>query len=330
MRAEVVTGILEGYGLTPRLALPVQKGYRNESHPVVLSEGRTVNLILYKRELGIVNLIRRVNTLTSFLAGCGLPVRAPSDQRILRVQGAQVTRYAALYNYLPGVTIPWEAYTQKHLKLLGKTLSDLHAALSDYDYTKGMPKVTDVYLAIATRMARYFADGDVRKAMAGKLQLSISPSQLERVKQLMLRCRNLPNQQVLHMDFVRSNVLFASADNEFGLVISGILDFEKAAVGHPLFDIARTLAFLIVDCKYKPKDKVRKYFLYSGYAKRGAARLPQSAKLLEALITMFLLYDFYKFLQHNPYEYLEQNEHFVRTRDLLMQRGVITTTTRYG
>ncbi len=75
---------------------------------------------------------------------------------------------------------------------------------------------------------------------------------------------------LLHMDFVRGNILY-SQNHE--LRISGILDFEKAAYGSPLFDIARTYAFLLVDCKYKSEKEIGKYFLRSGYIKRGKLKL---------------------------------------------------------
>ncbi len=115
------------------------------------------------------------------------------------------------------------------------------------------------------------------------------------------------------------------------VTVTGILDFEKTAYGHPLFDIARSLAFLLIDCKYKDAAKIRKYFLQSGYAKRGQTTLPlinlhtrdTSVSLLEQLIDLFLLHDFYKFLLHNPYESLARNEHYQRTEQLLLERGLI-------
>ena len=124
------------------------------------------------------------------------------------------------------------------------------------------------------------------------------------------------------MDFVRGNILFAEDEKA---QITGVLDFEKATWGPPVFDIARTLAFLIVDCKYKDEAKVRKYFLHSGYNKRGQAEF-EPTELLEDLLNFFLLYDFYKFLRHNPYESLKDNEHFVRTRDFLLKRNIIAHT----
>lgn len=308
---------------------PVQKGYRNESHPARLEDGRMVNLILYKCEPGIVDIIRRSNTLGRFLADKGFAVRTPLENRIVQVAAAHAVRYACIYTYLEGETIPWEAYTQRHIKLLGQTMAEMHTALARYQ--EPLPHVTDEYAAIMHRLERYFADPQVRSAVRSKLNLSISDKVFTRFQHILSFCETLPGQQALHMDFVRSNILFAS-DREPR--ITGIIDFEKAAYGHPLFDVARTLAFLLVDCKYKPADKVRKYFLESGYQKRGHRRLGRVAvrtqgarrQLLEELVDLFLLYDFYKFLRHNPYEFLHQNEHYTRTRSLLLQRGVITTT----
>lgn len=308
---------------------PVQKGYRNESHPVRLADGRIVNLILYKREPDIASTILRTNAVSLFLDGRGFSVRVPLESRIVKVTAGNVTRYACLYTYLGGETIPWEAYTQSHIKLLGRTMAELHAVLAAY--REPLPNVADEYQSVVARMERYFADQPVRLAVRSKLNLRLPDKVFTRIHHILSFCEKLSNQQALHMDFVRSNILF-SGDSEPR--ITGIIDFEKAAYGHPLFDVARTLAFLLVDCKYKPGDKVRKYFLESGYQKRGRRRLEQiavrdqdnSRPLLDELVNLFLLYDFYKFLRHNPYEFLAQNEHYVRTRNLLLERGVITTT----
>ena len=168
---------------------------------------------------------------------------------------------------------------------------------------------------------RYFSDHNIRDAMRRKLRLAVAPDQFIMLQTLLASCRTLPGGQALHMDFVRGNILFDQTPR-----ITGVLDFEKTALGHPAFDIARTLAFLFVDCKYKDPEKVRKYFLYSGYNKRGDAPLPQE-KLIDALVPLFLLYDFYKFLRHNPYESLAQNEHFVRTKNILLEQSLLTQPT---
>ena len=310
--------IVRQYGLTPDAWLRVEKGYRNESHAVRLQDGRLVNIIVYKSEPAIVRTIQNANAVGDFLAAKGLPARRTLDPRLIAIGTSDRRRYASLYTYLPGKTVAWEAYSQKHIKLLGKTMSDMHAVLQACD-TRRLPDVTTQYQVIFERMERYFADPGVSAAMQQKLGLSAPLERIADARRLLAACRGLPSRQALHMDFVRSNILFEPALP--GIRISGILDFEKAAAGHPAFDIARTLAFLLVDCKYKPAAKVRKYFLYSGYHKRGAAPLdPRLLQLVDRLVAMFLLYDFYKFLRHNPYENLPANEHFARTKDILAAR----------
>ena len=274
--------------------------------------------------------ITRANAVADYAYSRGMPARHTYDERILRLASARGDSYAALYDYLLGDTIPWEAYTQKHLKQLGKALSDLHAALADCTVSD-VPAVVDEYRQINERMRRYFVSDGVTGAMRQKLYLELNQDIFDSFDWLLAVCEQLPDQQVLHMDFVRSNLLFTDTDE--GPIVSGILDFEKTAFGSPLFDVARTLAFLLVDCKYKPEEKVRKYFLTSGYQKRGAARLrtisvragDSSINVLEALMGLYMVYDFYKFLRHNPYESLGLNEHYVRTRNLLLERQVLTS-----
>ena len=282
--------------------------------------GGWLNLVLYKCEPDILRKILAANRVADFLAGQGLPVRRTHDQRILQMKSGNFVKFAALYNYLPGRTIPWEAYTKRHIKNLGAMLGAMHQAL------QRLPRlgegVADEYLGILARMERYFADPNVQSALRQKLALA-APQDFSRQRRLLHLCQKLPGQHMLHMDFVRSNILF-----DEGGGIAGIIDFEKTAWGHPLFDIARTLAFLLVDCKYKTESQVRQYFLISGYARRNHQTFKNLVihsdggriDILEELVNLLLLYDFYKFLRHNPYESLLYNEHFVRTRTALIAR----------
>jgi Ser/Thr protein kinase RdoA (MazF antagonist) len=372
----LITKILAKYDLIYSHISPPQSGYRNQTYPVVLQDGQTINLILYKTEPGILEKIRNANQVGSFLAERGFPARQTTDKRILCIQPKvdfakigpsikqeitgssdqgnerltnRTAKYSALYNYLPGETIPWEAYTMQHLKLLGAAMSNMHALL--VEFPGDLQNVAYECLALDKRMRRYFADPGVTTSLQAKLGLNIKDIDFSNTLHLGSK---LPNQQALHMDFVRGNILFsegvatdypriltAAAHNpaigadhnreeqsgHTQLAISGVIDFEKTAYGHPVFDIARTLAFLLVDCKFKTEQKIRKYFLVSGYNKRGVAQYNlaklEDVDLLEELINFFLLHDFYKFLRHNPYEALTLNEHFVRTRDLLLSRLVI-------
>lgn len=313
-----LTEIATMYGVRAHSWHAVEGGYRNVSYSFLTDDGRMLNFILYKYEPESAALVARTNALGSFIAGQGLPVRAPVDTRILRVG----QRYGSLYVYLPGTTIPWEAYTMKHIKLLGFALARFHDAAAGYD-GPSLPDVETIYESIYERMQRYFSDSDVSAALRDKLHISL---QLPDFQPLLDVAKTMPNRTALHMDMVRSNLLFAETTGEEMLAVksvalSGILDLEKAAMGHPLFDIARTLAFLLVDCN-KPEAKIRKYFLHSGYEKRGD-RAIGDGEMLEQLVTMFLVYDFYKFLRQNPYESLQKNHHFIRTEHILRARKVL-------
>jgi Ser/Thr protein kinase RdoA (MazF antagonist) len=308
--------VLAEYGLKYFKIFECQKGYRNEIWPVLASDGRMLNVTFFKREVGITDRIRRADAVSEYLALLGMPTRKRIDQRILMLKNETLTTHVSVYNYLPGSTIPWEAYTMSHIKLLGRTMSDMHANLSQMP-TTSLPSVYKEYKQIIERMNVYFSKSSIKKAIRDKLNLEFKIDLFENYQTLLKEYAKKPNQQALHMDFVRGNILFDNGS------ISGILDFEKTAVGHTVVDVARTLAFLLVDCKYKTADKVNKYFLYSGYQKRGLNKDIGDDAARDQLVEMFLFYDFYKFLLHNPYESLHLNEHYARTKDILVKRGVI-------
>lgn len=321
---DVVTRAAAMYGRVVSQSLHVESGYRNSSYSFVDQAGDRLNFILYKHEPDSVGRIKRANTIGSFLLHRGLPARAPVDPRILKVGN----RYGSLYRYLPGTTIPWESYTMKHIKLLGMTMGDMHAAL--LSYREPLPTFVSEYEQITRRMSRYYARAGVVNAMDAKLHLGFNDNTSRSYASLFDELSLQPAQPI-HMDFVRGNVLFGSdvSPTRYTLgtvTLSGLLDFEKACHGPVVCDIARTLAFLYVDCAAKDTAKIYKYAIDSGYIKRSRALLQNNGQIrerIDRLVTFFLEYDFYKFLRDNPYESLLQNHHFLRTRDMLIARKVL-------
>lgn len=319
----------EAYGYSVTELLPAISGYRNTCYPALTNKG-SVNLIVYKKEAGILARIKRTNLLGTELRHRGLAVRSPADHRILRLsQNSEL--YASVYHFLPGKTIPWEAYTKKHIKLLGWVLSDFHAAAHSIEKTI-FPAVTDEYTGHLARMQTYFMDSNVKNALLRKLGLRVRYEFFDTAKTLLEAVSKLSDQTILHMDLLRGNVLFdvaqsASVYSIEDVELTGVIDLEKASVGHPLFDVARTLAFLEVDCSSKSASSVRRYLIDSGYNKRGNNTVsPTNIGGLDLLVTakqLFLMYDFYKFLRQNPYEDLLRNYHFIRTRDILLAYNLL-------
>ncbi len=284
------------------------KGYRNTQ--IHLQYGnKEYMLCIYKKEKGIKE---RIDSADRIMALCypALPVK----QRIKVISTSP--NLIILYSYLPGSTISWEGYTMKHIKGLGEYMGKLHTILERVRYKDiEIEYELDLSILHLKEMDRYFKDKGVLEAMKNKLH--VLPSfNIKKFLKVFDELRSIDS-QILHMDFVRGNILF-NAKKE----ITGIIDFEKCAYGPRVLDIARTLAFLLIDCKYKSEEKIRKYFLISGYIKRGKMKLP-STNLINILVEYFLLYDFFKFLYHTPYESLKDNEHFIRTRNRLLESKVI-------
>lgn len=326
-----VTRIYEQYGRRVLDVLPPIGGYRNMCYPARTEQG-TLNLIVYKREPGILERIRRTNLLGQRLHEHGVPVRFPADRRIVRLNPT-ANWYASLYNYLPGETIPWEAFTKKHIKLLGWILSDVHGVTREHaELHDKYPRVTDEYRTYVDRMEAYFSDQQVVGASDRKLGLRVRMESFADLRMFLRAADALPGQTVLHMDLLRGNVLFGRTDETSryaidDVALTGVVDLEKAALGHPLFDIARTLAFLIVDSSTKSPGAIRSYLIDSGYNKRGKSRVKQircgAFDVLHTATQLFLLYDFYKFLRQNPYEDLADNHHFRKTRDILLTENLL-------
>lgn len=283
-------------------------GYRNTQ--IYLSkDSKDFMLCIYKKEEGIKGRIDYADRIMS-LCYPALPVK----QRIKVLSTSP--SLIILYSYLSGSTISWEGYTMKHIKGVGEYMGKLHTILGRIRY-KDIELENEIDLSVShlKEMDKYFKDKGVLEAM--KKKLHVFPSfDTKKYLKVFDELRSMDS-QILHMDFVRGNILFNAKKD-----ITGIIDFEKCSYGPRALDIARTLAFLLIDCKYKSEDKVRKYFLHSGYSKRGEMKLP-STKLTDILVEHFLLYDFFKFLYHTPYESLKDNEHFIRTRNRLLDSKVI-------
>ncbi len=309
-----------GNGLARLLGLGIAnldflaKGYRNSCYAVRLESGQELKgeqqllLIVYKRESSILQKIRRAGKLGNALGIGGLPARTPISE-IIKLD--HTPTYACLYNFLPGQTLPWEAFSKKHIKSLGHMMGKLH--LAGRDIMLNHSAVTDFEECIEACL-HYLDRPEVKSALQQKLGLATKTVRLgAALPKLISKLNSLP-QTNLHMDLVRSNVLFSPTKE-----VSGILDFEKCGQGPAVLDIARSLSFLLVDVEAKTPAKIAQYFIRSGYLKAtptGSNII--NPKLVNLLVNCFLVYDFYKFLKHNPYESLPLNRHFIRTKSCLI------------
>ncbi|MCL2001854.1 aminoglycoside phosphotransferase family protein [Candidatus Saccharibacteria bacterium] len=314
-----VLRLARAFGLKNPEIFTYNHGYRNHSFGI-LAEGKKYNLMLLKNEPTALERMQNADLVSQIVAAAGLPARLLADPRTLKAATDKGYRLARLYYWLEGSTIPWEAYTRKHLRELGKTLAELHASLANTDLP--LPDALTELTDYNDTMQAYFAKSEVQKALTAKLNLKTRINYDKIARFLGAQPLQGLARQPLHLDFVRGNILWATPKSLLNPTISGIIDFEKTAAGSPLIDLARTYAFLLVDCP-KSEPKIAKYFLHSGYIKYGKSQLLIPPKIFYNMTNFFLLFDFYKFLSHNPYEDLENNYHFCRTRDILLVRNIL-------
>ncbi len=317
----------QNYGFEVLKITKLDGGFRNSCFKIDC-ETESFVFIIYKAEKNIKSTIINAHFTTEYLSDNGFPVRVPiktkSGEEVSEITWGGGRHFAALYNFLEGVTIPWEAYTRRHIKSIGKTLSDMHFYLRDVDIPDNV-RLPDWYLDTIKEvdlMKKYFKE--VEPWIEKKLKVKLNWTKLIKLYDFIKSIKQ-QNFCILHYDFVRGNILFSrKLDKKLDIYpICGILDFEKVCVGPKIADIARTLAFLIIDCKYKDESTVRRRFLKSGYIKRGKSKFSVTKKELDNLIQYFWLRDFWKFLVHNPYEYLHMNEHYKRTIKSLINVNLV-------
>jgi len=325
------------YCLSVSRVRKLEGGFRNQCFKVD-SDNKSYVLIIYKAEKGIRKLIDNAHSVASLLHSKGFPVRTnlktknEKDYIYKKILG--IYHFIALYNFLEGVTIPWEAYTRRHLKSIGKTLSDLHYTFKQSEVVKikrlriDLPEWDLITSKEISSMKKYFKK--VEPWIIKKLKLKLNWLNIDKTFKNLIKDTNTYPRNIMHYDFVRGNILFSNKLNKNLDIypITGILDFEKVCIGPEIADIARTLAFLLVDCKFKDVITVRKRFLISGYIKRGKNKLNHyifKTKEFNNLLIFFWLRDFWKFLVYNPYEYLYMNEHYKRTRQVLLDSKILLT-----
>lgn len=328
MNKEILKHLLKNFGVETESIGDMQTGYRNKSFKITSTDKKELNLIIFKSEQNILEKIERADKVSEIVAKNGFPTRKRYSNKTARLRSPMGRIiYARLYEYLPGETIPWEAYTKKHIKLLGQAMSDIHYSTKNFDIE--LSSVVSECKSINSAMKSYFDKYGIRSALGAKLSLIINPKIFDMFDKAFEHADKLSDQIPLHLDLVRGNILYGNSSSPWktgGLSLTGVIDFEKTARGNAIFDLARTYAFLLVDCSHKTPEDIYKYLVHSGYNKRGKNKIDLSgdlSKIFYLLVRFYLFYDFYKFLLHNPYESLSENHHYKLTRDILLQKNML-------
>jgi Ser/Thr protein kinase RdoA (MazF antagonist) len=312
------------------------QGYMNHVLQVDINAARYVvviyNSMRYRGQSG-VDFISELSRISEYLNAKNFPAR----RAILAKRGVFVSQMllegqnsnphlVGLYEYLPGNTLEWDGYTRRHLRALGEKMGQMHNLLSEYNSGKrpsAIQEWPEYFERDNKRLMTYI--GKHTKSITKKLQLKVHLNEVEKlIKTLGQQIGEIPlRSQLIHCDFVRGNILFSETKLNNTYPIIGVLDFEKMLYGPVIVDVARTLAFLLVDCRYKTEAEILKYFLHEGYIVLGKGSV-LSVLELDPYMVYFWLRDFWKFLECNPYEDLKKNYHFNKTVEILMEKKLLS------
>ena len=160
----------------------------------------------------------------------------------------RVERNLLLYNYLrpKGFFVPEVIRTKKDNLYLRSFILGAERFISCHRYIGGR---------------KIFPYGKPEIALVGKMLAKLHHKLPEFPRTEILRTAPLEfsmgaKKTVLHMDFARGNILF-SDDNH----ISAVLDFEGAAWGYPIIDIAKSLAIISKDNQELPRGEIKDTFI---------------------------------------------------------------------
>lgn len=322
----------------------LEQGYMNTAFTVAvldelsLQKGRKFVVVIYnvnRYNDQSKKFLTQTYQAASALERSGLPARTAvqnfKSQLISEVKFSDgKIRLIGLYRYLPGSTIPWEGYTRRHLRALGRTMAEVHKIWSKYDgESSDIPCWGNYLESDCESMFGYFNANE--NFIKNKLKVKLNS---ERGKQTINELRGVRIEvnsqcdlyQLIHCDFVRGNILFSDQKKDQTYPITGILDFEKVMHGPREADLGRTLAFLLVDCKYKTRQEIDQYFLREGYLLKidqSESYSKLSFNKLQTYINYFWMRDFWKLLQCNPYEDLSLNFHYGKTLQELKKQKLI-------
>jgi homoserine kinase type II len=273
---------LRSYGVGPVQAVePLVGGIENTSY-LVTAPGQRCVVTLYEQDSpeDVAAFLDLAAELSRRGVPCPRPLRGPRGY-LGEIRG----KPAAAAPFVEGESV--FSPNALHMVALGRALATLHLAALDLDLPKGGAHLTDVLCPLARRLAEEVREREPRLA-----ELLESEAAFQ---------EGLPESELpaglIHADLFLDNVLFQGTEG--APEVSALLDFELAARGPLLFDLAvvltdaawigggisgeRARAFLSAYRSLRPLQALEFEFL-PGYLRRAVLRflclrLERSAEL---------------------------------------------------
>lgn len=141
-------------------------------------------------------------------------------------------RWMAVYHGVAGRSIPWSDYSEPQIISAVRYLARIHEAGRSFAGRNSLARISEAFRPVKI------------PAVPG---YRVNQDALNNIK-TRLRARNSDQATatVLHGDFGRANIIFQEES------VSGVVDFDRAVFGHPLFDLGRFTSYLLLDTQLSP------------------------------------------------------------------------------
>ncbi len=145
-------------------------------------------------------------------------------------------RWMAVYRGVAGQSIPWSDYSKRQIISATKYLAEIHEAGRSFAGRNSL-------VPLGARLDRW-----PEKAAAAEWPgYKVNQAALTQIKtRLTALSHDQAASTVLHGDFGRANIIFQEES------VSGVVDFDRAVFGHPLFDLGRFTSYLLLDTQLPP------------------------------------------------------------------------------
>lgn len=179
-----------------------------------------------------LNSERRVllEKLAEHMSRRGIATRhlvAPS----MTVLNQSAFRWMAVYRGVAGQSIPWSDYSGKQIAHAVEYLAKIHAAGRSFPDRRQLAQPGERLNNVLPALSHEVKTG-----------YRVNVVRLDQIKtRLTALNRDQTAPTVLHGDFGRANIIFQGED------VSGVVDFDQAWRGHPLFDLGRFTSYLLLD-----------------------------------------------------------------------------------
>lgn len=250
----VLATITALYSLKLALHEKVEKGFLSENHVLLDSTGQKFFLKKYRFD-SAARLIE-IHAAKEFFAHGGIPVIMPiptlDGQTFFNIEGS----YYALFPFIIGKQYERGLMSRKAVVSLGKMLARIHLIgknttlpindfVKPFDTQKKIAEMNELLSIIAKRESVGRLDNFDLDARAG---LIFKRKLLEEYPD-MIDAPLLPNDHLLHGDFLDLNVFFDEYDE-----VSYVFDFEKTGYGPRTLEIFRCMMYSLVNRPFPDRD----------------------------------------------------------------------------